>query len=74
MSHPETTRNIMKRCIRIGKSMNMENTGIAVAGTCYVDLSIATILSQHHYVTAVDIIYEKVEMINSQSSMTYQPL
>ncbi|MBR5560159.1 MAG: nucleotide sugar dehydrogenase [Clostridia bacterium] len=38
---------------------------IAVAGTGYVGLSIAVLLSQHHEVTAVDIIEEKVEMINS---------
>lgn len=37
---------------------------IAVAGTGYVGLSIATLLSQHHKVTAVDIIPEKVELIN----------
>ena len=33
---------------------------VAVAGTCYVGLSIATLLSQHHHVTAVDVIPEKV--------------
>lgn len=36
---------------------------IAVAGTGYVGLSIATLLSQHHHVTAVDIVPEKVELI-----------
>lgn len=41
---------------------------IAVAGTGYVGLSIATLLSQHHTVTAVDIIPEKVEMINRRQS------
>ncbi len=41
---------------------------IAVAGTGYVGLSIATLLSQHHKVTAVDIIPEKVEMINNRKS------
>lgn len=41
---------------------------IAVAGTGYVGLSIATLLSQHHKVTAVDIILEKVEMINNKKS------
>lgn len=41
---------------------------IAVAGTGYVGLSIATLLSQHHTVTAVDIIPEKVELINSRKS------
>lgn len=41
---------------------------IAVAGTGYVGLSIATLLSQHHQVTAVDIITEKVELINNKKS------
>ena len=41
---------------------------IAVAGTGYVGLSIATLLAQHNHVTAVDIIPEKVEMINSRKS------
>ena len=46
----------------------MKNYKIAVAGTGYVSLSIATLLSQHHHVTAVDIIPEKVEMINNRKS------
>ena len=46
----------------------MKNYKIAVAGTGYVGLSIATLLSQHHHVTAVDIIPEKVEMINNRKS------
>ena len=41
---------------------------IAIAGTGYVGLSIATLLSQHHQVTAVDIIPEKVDMINHRKS------
>ena len=41
---------------------------IAVAGTGYVGLSIATLLAQHHHVTAVDIIEEKVEKINRRES------
>lgn len=41
---------------------------IAVAGTGYVGLSIATLLAQHHIVTAVDIVPEKVEMINKRKS------
>ena len=45
-----------------------KNYKIAVAGTGYVGLSIATLLSQHHHVTAVDIIPEKVEMINNRKS------
>ena len=46
----------------------MKNYTIAVAGTGYVGLSIATLLSQHHKVYAVDIIPEKVELINSKKS------
>jgi len=41
---------------------------IAVAGTGYVGLSIATLLSQHHEVVALDIIKEKVDMINNNLS------
>lgn len=41
---------------------------IAVAGTGYVGLSIATLLSQHHQVTAVDVIPEKVSLINQRKS------
>ncbi len=46
----------------------MKNYKIAVAGTGYVGLSIATLLSQNHQVTAVDIVPEKVEMINNHKS------
>ena len=46
----------------------MKNYTIAVAGTGYVGLSIATLLSQHHKVYAVDIIPKKVELINSKKS------
>lgn len=46
----------------------MKNYKIAVAGTGYVGLSIATLLSQHHQVTAVDIVPEKVELINNRKS------
>ena len=45
-----------------------ENMKIAVAGTGYVGLSIATLLAQHNQVTAVDIIPEKVELINNRKS------
>lgn len=41
---------------------------IAVAGTGYVGMSIATLLSQHHKVFAVDILPEKVELINNRKS------
>ena len=47
---------------------NFEDLKIAVAGTGYVGLSIATLLSQHHQVTAVDVIPEKVEKINNRIS------
>ena len=46
----------------------MKDLKIAVAGTGYVGLSIATLLSQHHEVMAVDIVPEKVEMINQKKS------
>lgn len=46
----------------------MKNYTIAVAGTGYVGLSIATLLAQHHPVTAVDVIPEKVEKINNRIS------
>lgn len=42
---------------------------IAVAGTGYVGLSIATLLAQHNHVTAVDIIPEKVELINNKNHL-----
>ena len=46
----------------------MEDIKIAVAGTGYVGLSIATLLSQHHQVTAVDVVPEKVDLINHRKS------
>ena len=46
----------------------MSEIKIAVAGTGYVGLSIATLLAQHHQVTAVDVIPEKVEMLNRKQS------
>ena len=45
-----------------------KNIRIAVAGTGYVGLSIATLLSQHHQVTAVDVVPEKVDLINNRKS------
>ena len=44
------------------------NKKIAVAGTGYVGLSIATLLAQHNHVTAVDVIPEKVDFINQRKS------
>ena len=41
-----------------------KNIKVAVAGTGYVGLSIATLLAQHHHVTAVDVIPETVEKLN----------
>ena len=46
----------------------MEDLNIAIAGTGYVGLSMAVLLSQHHHVTAVDVIPEKVELINQRKS------
>ena len=48
--------------------MDTKDFKIAVAGTGYVGLSIATLLSQHHQVTAVDVIPEKVDMLNRKQS------
>lgn len=50
------------------KHMSTDQLTLAVAGTGYVGLSLAVLLSQHHKVTAVDIIPEKVEMINQGKS------
>ena len=51
-----------------GVSIMKKDYKIAIAGTGYVGLSIATLLSQHHQVTAVDIVPEKVELINNRKS------
>ena len=51
-----------------GKLVSPSPLNIAVAGTGYVGLSIATLLAQHNHVTAVDIIPEKVDMINKKQS------
>ena len=47
---------------------DFEDIKIAVAGTGYVGLSVATLLSQHHKVTAVDIVPERVELVNQRKS------
>ena len=47
---------------------DFKNIKVAVAGTGYVGLSIATLLAQHHHVTAVDVIPEKVEKLNRRVS------
>lgn len=47
---------------------DFKNIKVAVAGTGYVGLSIATLLSQHHHITAVDVISEKVEKLNNKIS------
>ena len=46
----------------------MKQIKIAVAGTGYVGMSIATLLAQHHPVIAVDVVHEKVELINQRKS------
>ena len=48
--------------------LDFKDIKVAVAGTGYVGLSIATLLSQHHHVTAVDVIPEKVEKLNNKIS------
>ena len=48
--------------------MEKHSLNIAVAGTGYVGLSLATLLAQHHKVTAVDIVPEKVDKINRRIS------
>ena len=50
------------------KAAPAKRYNVAVAGTGYVGLSIATLLSQHNHVTAVDIIPEKVDLINKRKS------
>ena len=52
----------------IWKVKDFKNLRIAVAGTGYVGLSIATLLSQHHHVSAVDVVPEKVEKLNNRIS------
>ena len=47
---------------------NLDKIKIAVAGTGYVGMSVATLLAQHHEVIAVDIIPEKIEKINNKIS------
>lgn len=53
---------------KVSKKISDKKYNIAVAGTGYVGLSIATLLSQHNHVTAVDIIKEKVDLINERKS------
>ena len=61
----------MSKCRYIPVSCHItvdKKYNIAVAGTGYVGLSLATLLAQHNHVTAVDIIPEKVDMINNKKS------
>lgn len=58
----------VKLCNLLIKDMDLKNIRIAVAGTGYVGLSIATLLSQYHQVDAVDVVKEKVDMINRRQS------
>lgn len=53
---------------KVSKKISDKKYNIAVAGTGYVGLSIATLLSQHNHVTAVDIIKDKVDLINERKS------
>ena len=62
----------MGECVNFVSCSNLKviykNMKIAVAGTGYVGLSIATLLAQHHRVTAVDVVAEKVDKINRRES------
>ena len=62
------TTNDEKETKKTKSILKLEHMNIAVAGTGYVGLSIACLLSQHNTVKAVDIIPEKVEMINNKKS------
>ena len=69
----ELVQNMSNNYIGFSEKLNnrwgkIKKKKIAVAGTGYVGLSIATLLSQHHQVTAVDIVPEKVELINNRKS------
>lgn len=65
----EVTDLFMKEETTLTKEMVLDKKyNIAVAGTGYVGLSIATLLAQHNHVTAVDIVPEKVDMINNKKS------
>ena len=63
-----TTLFVEEHSFNGSSSANSKRYNIAVAGTGYVGLSIATLLAQHHHVTAVDIIPEKVDMLNHRQS------
>ena len=52
--------------IIINNMNTFKNIKVAVTGTGYVGLSIATLLAQHHQVTAVDVVPEKVEKLNNK--------
>lgn len=64
IDYPSQVHELMRR----GMYISMQNYRIAVAGTGYVGLSIATLLSQHHHVEAVDVVAEKVALINQGQS------
>ena len=60
--------NIVSNYIIFNNMNTFKNIKVAVAGTGYVGLSIATLLAQHHQVTAVDVVPEKVEKLNNKIS------
>ena len=61
-------RGKISKIIQYTKPPSIITMKIAVAGTGYVGLSIATLLAQHNEVTAVDVIPEKVDLINNHKS------
>ena len=68
VNKPASPIKLNKMNDRNGRKRNMDKKNIAVAGTGYVGLSLAVLLSQHNDVTAVDIVPEKVDMLNSWKS------
>jgi len=66
--HERLTKDIKKYKIHISKRTDVYKMKIAVAGTGYVGLSLATLLAQHNEVVAVDIVADKVDKINNRIS------
>jgi len=66
--HESLTKDIKKYKIHISKRKDVYKMKIAVAGTGYVGLSLATLLAQHNEVVAVDIVADKVDKINNRIS------
>lgn len=66
--HEISGSDFIRKITHVTSTVFMKKYNIAVAGTGYVGLSLATLLSQHNHVVAVDVISDKVEKINSRIS------